>query len=79
MWNLDALLIDGPFRGRWVTLAESIARRGVIWIPEPPKPSLEIAEPDVEYRVTVHRYSVRWTSKVKSSTGLWIGTYEGID
>jgi hypothetical protein len=77
MWNLDALLIDGPFRGRWITLDESVARRGVIWIPEKPKPSVAIYDPQVEYSVTIHRYRLRWTSKVKTQTGLWIGEYSG--
>lgn len=79
MWHLDALLVDGPFKGTWITLAESVARRGVVLIPERPKVTLRALDDITEYSLVVHRYYVHWTSKARSQAGLWVGEYQGLD
>jgi hypothetical protein len=67
---LNIQLIEGPFRGRWVSIDEPTARRGRICIPE--EGNLRHDDPDVVFSNKVHRYRTLWHQKLG-----WVALYEG--
>lgn len=66
---LNIQLLDGPLRGRYIEVDETIAKRGIVRLPEPPQPSLR---EDVYYEMKIHTYETRWTAKYG-----WIALYKG--
>jgi hypothetical protein len=73
--TLPVLLVDGPYRGRMMTVEEyALRRRQRILIPEEPRFTLDDPRDNVFYRQTIHRYDTHWT--VRDG---WHGRYAGFE